>query len=112
MAQRRNILSAAIATVCVRALGIAAIAQATVSHDNEQLNLAGFTVLVPCANGGAGEDVVFLRDHHVLLTSTVNGNKVRLQSHFQPQGLQGVGTVTGDKYNATGVTQETDNIGT
>lgn len=111
MANRRTVLTAVIALMCAT-FGIAALAQAIVSHLDQKVNFDGFTVFVPCANGGAGEDVVFLGTLHILETATINGNKVRLKFHFQPQGLQGIGTVTGDKYNATGVTQETDNIAT
>ena len=94
-------------------IATAAFAQAVVSHSNEKINFDGFTVNVPCANGGSGEDVVFLGDLHVLITSTVTPNgRVRLKFHFQPQGLSGIGAVTGDKYEATGVTQETDVFGT
>ena len=34
-----------------------------------------------------------------------------VKGHFQPQGLTGVGLTTGDKYQATGVTQEIDHFG-
>ena len=43
---------------------------------------------------------------HVLITTTINGNKVSGKTHFQPQGLSGVGLDTGDTYRATGVTQD------
>jgi len=61
---------------------------------------------VPCANGGAGEPVALSGDLHILFTFTINGNNVSLKSHFQPQGVTGVGLTTGDKYQATGVTQD------
>jgi hypothetical protein len=35
---------------------------------------------------------------------------VSLKIHFQPQGAGGTGLVTGDTYNATGVTQEHDSL--
>jgi hypothetical protein len=90
----------------------AAIAQAVVTKSNTIVNFDGFTVNVPCANNGAGEDVVFLGNLHVLITSTINsGGGARFKFHFQPQGLSGIGTITGDSYQATGVTQETDVIG-
>jgi hypothetical protein len=67
-------------------------------------------VLVPCANGGAGEivqveGVLHLQDH-----ITINGNRANLKTHAQPQGAVGVGQTTGDIYHATGVTQEQDSI--
>ena len=36
----------------------------------------------------------------------MNGNNVSGYFHFQPQGISGVGETTGDKYQATGVTQQ------
>jgi hypothetical protein len=72
--------------------------------DNESIPFA-ISVFVPCANGGAGEIVDVSGDLHVLLTFTVNGNNVSGKEHFQPQGVSGTGETTGDKYQATGVTQ-------
>lgn len=40
-----------------------------------------------------------------LVTSTVNGNNVSGFYHYQPAGSDLVGSVTGDAYQATGVTQ-------
>ena len=78
-------------------------AQAIVSNEKIPISL---TVSIPCANGGAGEDVVLSGFLHALSTTTVNGNNVRGKFHFQPQGITGVGSITGDKYQATGVTQD------
>ncbi len=64
------------------------------------------TVFVPCANGGAGEDVQLSGFLHVVSSFTINGNIVRGKTHFQPQGISGTGLSTGDKYQATGVTQD------
>ena len=66
-------------------------------------------VFVACANGGAGELVHLSGDLHVLITSTINGNNIRVNSHFQPQGGRGFGLTTGDTYQATGVTQNQSN---
>ncbi len=62
---------------------------------------------VPCANGGAGEVVALTGNLHFLshLTIANNGNAT-LTSHFQPQGVTGVGLATGDTYRGTGVTRE------
>jgi len=60
---------------------------------------------IPCANGGAGEIVVLTGDLHVVTSFVINGNVVRGRFHYQPQGISGFGTVTGDQYHATGVTQ-------
>ncbi len=62
-------------------------------------------VSVDCANGGAGENVHLTGTLHVLITATANGNIVSGKSLYQPQGISGVGEVTGDTYRATGGTQ-------
>jgi len=62
-------------------------------------------VFVPCANGGVGEMVMLSGELHTLISSTENKNVTRYKFHFQPQGMSGVGEDTGDKYQATGVTQ-------
>ena len=63
-------------------------------------------VFVPCADGGAGEIVELNGNLHTLITLTVNGNNFSAKTHFQPQGMSGEGLTTGDKYQATGVTQD------
>ena len=65
---------------------------------------------VPCANGGAGEQVLISGTLHIEQHITINGNRATIKSHFQPQGAGGVGLTTGDNYNATGVTQEVDTV--
>jgi hypothetical protein len=72
---------------------------------NDQ-ELTDLFVFIPCANGGAGEDVHLTGYLHIVTSLTINGNNVRGKVHYQPQGIKGVGDVTGDKYNATGVTQD------
>ena len=63
-------------------------------------------VFVPCANGGAGEDVQLSGPLHSLIISNGNGNQVSGKIHTQPQGISGEGLTTGDKYQGTGVTQD------
>ena len=83
---------------------LAAPAQAVVVvNDSTEINLLAF---VPCADGGAGELVDLTGPLHTLITFTVNGNSVSGVAHFQPQGLSGVGTTTGDTYHGTGVTTD------
>ena len=60
---------------------------------------------IPCANGGAGENVALTGNLHVRLDYTVSGNKAQGRFHYQPQGITGYGDVSGDEYHATGVTQ-------
>jgi hypothetical protein len=64
------------------------------------------SVFIPCAAGGAGEVVDLSGPLHTLISFTMNGNNVSGYFHFQPQGISGVGETTGDKYQATGVTQQ------
>ena len=62
---------------------------------------------IPCANGGAGEFVELTGNLHILSHITIsNAGTVTIKTHFQPQGITGLGEVTGDKYQGTGVTQD------
>ena len=68
-------------------------------------------VFIPCAAGGAGELAVLQGNLHVLLRFTVSASgTIHAAMHFQPQGISGVGQTTGDKYQATGVTQQEVNL--
>ncbi|HXL57198.1 MAG TPA: hypothetical protein VN958_13125 [Chitinophagaceae bacterium] len=71
---------------------------------NEEV-LIDLLVFIPCANGGAGEDVQLSGYLHSITKVTINGNSVHAKVHDQPQGISGTGTITGDKYQGTGVTQ-------
>ena len=88
------------------ALLAATPAQAAVNV-NVSEDFTGFAVFVSCANHGAGELVVFTGNLHILFTTTFDAKGgVHFSTHFQPQGLRGIGVVTGDSYQATGVTQD------
>lgn len=77
---------------------------------NVKVPFAG-VVFVPCAAGGAGEDVLLEGVLHVLATVTIDSNGgVHATLHDQPQNVRGVGLTTGDMYRGTGVTRETINI--
>jgi hypothetical protein len=71
---------------------------------NERIDY-NFLFFIPCANGGVGEDVEFSGSLHNLTTFTISGNHVSGTFHSQPQGMSGVGVITGDKYQATGLSQ-------
>lgn len=58
---------------------------------------------VPCANGGAGEFVLVSGTYHIRFHTTVNDHHSILKTHFQSQGVTGVGQITGDVYRATDV---------
>jgi len=64
------------------------------------------TVPIPCANGGLGETVTLTGNLHILVTLTINANNVSGKLQGQPQGISGTGSVTGDKYQGTGVTDQ------
>jgi hypothetical protein len=64
---------------------------------------------VPCANGGNGEIVQLSGELHLLTTLTINDNTIHVSQHAQPKGVSGIGMVTGDKYQATGVTRSDTN---
>jgi len=101
--QRGFKLLAATLVVCGVAAGVAS-GGVTQNDVNQTIPWSDF---IPCANGGAGEEVSGTIDLHILTTTTVNGNNVSGKFHFQPQGSHLVGSVTGDVYQATGVTQGT-----
>jgi hypothetical protein len=84
---------------------------ASVFTDNQSFPIE-LTAFVPCANGGAGEDVVLRGTLHELVHVTMNdAGHVSLRLHDQPQGVKGIGQVTGTTYQGTGVTQESVSFG-
>jgi hypothetical protein len=62
------------------------------------------SVFIPCANQGNGELVDFTGSLHQTLSITVNGNNVNIHEASNPQGAKGVGEITGDVWQANGVT--------
>jgi hypothetical protein len=71
------------------------------------------SVFVPCALGGAGE-VVDLSGmlHELFHVVSTPGGRLQLKLHDQPQGISGTGETSGEKYQATGVTQQLSNTNT
>ena len=84
-------------------------AAATTTKTNEIVPI-GIAVFVPCANGGLGEVVQAAGYLHINTHTTINDNRVHVKTHSNPQGVTGVGLTTGDKYQGTGVTQDTNNF--
>lgn len=83
-----------------------ALAQAATATTNLSVPIALFTY-VPCADGGAGEGILLTGDLHILVHLTMDSRGgFHAKTHYQPQGLSGVGLVTGDTYQGTGVTQD------
>ena len=60
------------------------------------------SVFIPCA----GETVVLTGELHTVMSITENENGIHVRSHFQPMGVSGVGPISGNKYQATGVTRQ------
>jgi len=68
-----------------------------------------FMVSVPCANNGIGEDVFFEGTLHETFYVTVNNNKFLLKIIANPREIAGTGQITGNKYLATGETEQAIN---
>ena len=68
-------------------------------------------VFISCAMSGVGEEVHLTGNLHVLDHFTANANGgFMVTSHYQPEGVMGVGSSSGDKYQATGVTSDRFNV--
>jgi len=77
---------------------------------NQKIPYNGW-VWVSCANGGNGETVRLTGDLHALFQVTFDENGgLHVASQYQPMGITGYGEVTGDKYQATGVTRHNENL--
>jgi hypothetical protein len=93
-----------VATVGVLAVvgsarGVRAQATAVTTTESVPLEL---TVFIPCVP----ENVTLTGNLQIVNHTTVNADGTfHLVSHLNPQGLSGVGDVTGDKYQGAGVTQ-------
>jgi hypothetical protein len=97
---------AVLAAAAAVALATANLAQAAVSS-NVSVPLATST-FVPCANGGAGEVVTLTGSLHILATETLDSaGGVHGTLSFNPQGVSGVGSVSGAGYRGTGETLST-----
>jgi hypothetical protein len=106
---RRKTLTGALALTILLCLVGSAFAQALSITTNDFVPFAQ-VAFVPCANGGAGELVLISGILHIQQHITINDSHATIKFHAQPQGADGVGLTTGDKYSATGVTQEEDGI--
>jgi hypothetical protein len=69
------------------------------------------TVWIPCALDGAGEAVYLTGAlHSVWHWGEDESGGWHATSHFQPQGLSGIGQTSGDTYQGTGVTRWSTNF--
>jgi hypothetical protein len=96
--------------ICVFALlavaTVPAHAEVTINDETD----VSWTEYVPCAVGGAGEVVDLSGRLHTLISFTINSNNVSGHFHSQPQGISGVGEVSGLQYHATGGTLDSFKI--
>ena len=60
------------------------------------------TVFVPCANNGEGEEVQLTGEILIVDHVTFTNHGFTLTYHTNPQGLTGVGLITGDNFTASG----------
>lgn len=89
--------------------GSASARAEVVSNQSEPLDFSSF---VGCAAGGVGETVHLTGSLHVASTVTTDASGgLHLTTHFNPQGVTGVGLTTGAKYQGTGVTLSNFNLG-
>jgi hypothetical protein len=86
--------------VVILAVTIPAFPEVTLNQET----VISLSVFVPCAVGGEGEFVDLRGRLHTLISATVNNNHVSGYFHIQPQGIDGVGEVSGVKYQGTGDT--------
>ena len=91
--------------VCVAAAGAGAGAGSAAAEVQENDRIPVEIVQdIPCANGGAGEIVTLTGELHVIIKFQINGNVVRGSFHYQPDNVIGYGSVSGNRYEAVGVT--------
>jgi hypothetical protein len=105
MVKRRRLISVCLAAALVIfGLGLPTPTRAEVLN-NAKIPFA-VTVFIPCVP----EFVVLTGELHTLIAQEVDSDGgIHVKTHFQPQGISGVGPVTGAKYQGTGVTQEHTN---
>ena len=101
-----KILFLAVILVSIAALtAVQASAQAITFRDNVRVPFET-VVFVPCAAGGAGEEVFLSGSIHLMFLTTIDARGgFHSKFHFQPQGVSGYGLTTGARYQGTGVTQ-------
>lgn len=89
----RLALTFAAAAILILAAAAPAAADTQTFRDQEN-----FSVFVPCANGGSGEEVDgILKAHGVIGVTTDSAGGTHFHLQFKLQGV-GIGAVTGDSY--------------
>ena len=64
------------------------------------------TLFIPCANGGAGEDVTLTGTVKIIRQEMYNNQRFTFILHAIPDGITGVGLSTGDTFTAIGGSQD------
>jgi hypothetical protein len=70
------------------------------------------SVFIPCANGGAGDNVTLSGPVHMLALVTFTKDDAHVKLQANPQDVTGRGSVAGATYRATGVTRDDLNVNT
>ena len=80
-----------------------ALAKSTVLNQISEAVPFAITAFVPCANGGAGEDVAITGTAQLDITESLDANGgYHYRYSFMPLESAGVGQETGDQYNSAG----------
>lgn len=79
-----------------------AAAQSNTSNTNKRTQDVVIQQFVPCANGGAGEDVLLTGTLHDIIHFSVNDNHALIDTFSNYQHFSGVGLTSGDRYRLTG----------
>jgi len=88
---------------------LSAVNQSSPAQVSNSLESAPFerTFFVPCANGGAGEDVSLTGTINIVDQVIFNDHGFTLTYHTNPHAVTGVGLSTGDTFTASGGSQGT-----
>jgi hypothetical protein len=95
------------------AIGLTALPERAQAAASSTEFPVAITVFIPCANNGAGETVTLTGNLHIEFSLTFdNAGGGHIHILFNPQGISGTGSVTGIKYQGTGMTEEEENFKT
>ena len=65
---------------------------------------------IPCAMNGEGEWVFLSGYLHIVYSTTLDGNDgFHARVHYNPQGITGIGELSGDRYHSVGETRRVTN---
>jgi hypothetical protein len=100
-----NFLYCLILTVCCLPASALAAAITNTTSISMPINRDVF-VPAPCG-GTTGETVSLSGSLNIVTINTINEKSITTQVKFIPQGVAGVGQITGTQYQGTGATQRT-----